>query len=122
MDQTNLTTQYRNGDLTSVMTFWNPDAMEPWLWATASIERVAKRVHWSVPQSLVQTVSDAGAATDDATRTALYGEYQRQLVDQANYIILLQPIYRVATRTSITNYRLTAAGWQVDLYDIQPTA
>jgi peptide/nickel transport system substrate-binding protein len=122
MDQTNLTTQYRAGQLASVLTFWNPDAIEPWLWATASIERVAKRVHWAPPQSLVQIVSDAGAAADDATRTALYGEYQRQLVDQANYIILLQPIYRVATRTSITNYRLTAAGWQVDLYDIQPTA
>jgi peptide/nickel transport system substrate-binding protein len=44
------------------------------------------------------------------------------LVDLANYIILAQPIYRVATRTSISDYKLTAAGWQVNLYDIKPTA
>ena len=42
------------------------------------------------------------------------------LIDQANYIHLIQPIYRVATSKAITGYQLTAAGWQVDLYDVKP--
>jgi peptide/nickel transport system substrate-binding protein len=65
-------------------------------------------------------VTEACGSSDEAKRNELYGEYQRQLVDLANYIILAQPIYRVATRTSISDYQLTAAGWQVNLYDIKP--
>ena len=42
------------------------------------------------------------------------------LIDQANYIHLIQPIFRVATGKAITGYQLTAAGWQVDLYDVKP--
>jgi peptide/nickel transport system substrate-binding protein len=121
-DQTQLVTEYRAGRLPSVMTFWNPDAPEPCLWAAASVQRVATRVGWTPPESLLQTVTDACGAADEAERNELYLDYQRQLVDQANYIILAQPIYRVATRTSITGYQLTAAGWQVNLYDIKPAA
>jgi peptide/nickel transport system substrate-binding protein len=121
-DQTQLVTEYRAGHLPSVMTFWNPDAPEPCLWAAASVQRVATRVGWTPPDSLLQTVTDACGAADEAERNELYLDYQRQLVDQANYIILAQPIYRVATRTSITGYQLTAAGWQVNLYDIKPAA
>jgi hypothetical protein len=36
------------------------------------------------------------------------------------YIMLIQPVYRVATNKAITSYQLTAAGWQVDLYDVRP--
>jgi peptide/nickel transport system substrate-binding protein len=121
-DQTQLVTEYRAGNLPSVMTFWNPDAPEACLWASASVERVAERVGWTPPDSLLQTVTDACGEPDEAKRNELYLDYQRQLVDQANYIILAQPIYRVATRTSITGYQLTAAGWQVNLYDIKPAA
>lgn len=121
MDQTNLVTQYRAGDLASVMTFWNPDAIDPYWWASAAVMRVAKRVRWTVPDNLLKLVSDAASEQDDAKRNALYVEWQKQMVDQSNYIILLQPIYRVATRgDTITDYQLTAAGWQVDLYDIKP--
>jgi peptide/nickel transport system substrate-binding protein len=122
MDQTQLVTEYRAGNLPSVITFWNPDAPEPCLWAAASVQRVATRVGWTPSDSLLQTVSDACGAADEAQRNELYGEYQRQLVDQANYFILAQPIYRVATRTSISGYQITAAGWQVNLYDIKPAA
>ena len=119
-DQTQLITEYRAGHLPSVITFWNPDAPEPCLWASASVERVATRVGWTPPDSLLNTVTEACGSSDEAKRNELYGEYQRQLVDLANYIILAQPIYRVATRTSISDYQLTAAGWQVNLYDIKP--
>ncbi len=122
MDQTQLITEYRAGNLPSVITFWNPDAPEPCLWAAASVQRVATRVGWTPPESLLNTVSAACGSADPTERNELYLEYQRELVDQANYIILAQPIYRVATRTSITDYQLTAAGWQVNLYDIKPAA
>jgi peptide/nickel transport system substrate-binding protein len=121
-DQTQMVTEYRAGHLPSVITFWNPDAPEPCLWAQASVQRVATRVGWTPSDALLKTVSDACGATDEAKRNELYLDYQKQLVDQANYIILAQPIYRVATRNSITGYQLTAAGWQVNLYDIKPAA
>jgi hypothetical protein len=34
--------------------------------------------------------------------------------------MLIQPVYSVATSKAITGYQLTAAGWQVDLYDVKP--
>ena len=120
MDQATLRTQYKEGKSQSVLTFWNPDAPEPYLWAAASVQRVAKRVRWTPPKELVDTVTRAGGEPEPAKQTGLYREYQKTLVDQANYVILLQPIYRVATGKAITGYALTAAGWQVDLYDVKP--
>ena len=32
-----------------MLTFWNPPAPENWLWAAATVDRVAGRVHWKVP-------------------------------------------------------------------------
>jgi peptide/nickel transport system substrate-binding protein len=81
---------------------------------------VAKRVHWAVPKEVADLVTRAGGEADPAKQAALYREYQKILVDQANYVILLQPIYRVATGKAITGYQVTAAGWQVDLYDVKP--
>ena len=120
MDQATLRTQYKEGKSQSVLTFWNPDAPEPYLWAAASIQRVAKRVRWAPPKELVDTVTRAGGEPDPAKQAGLYREYQKALVDQANYIILIQPVYRVATSKAITGYELTAAGWQVDLYNVKP--
>jgi peptide/nickel transport system substrate-binding protein len=120
MDQATLRTQYKEGKSQSVLTFWSPDAPEPYLWAAASIQRVAKRVRWTPPKELVDTVTRAGGEPDATKQAGFYREYQKALVDQANYIILIQPIYRVATTKAITGYELTAAGWQVDLYGVKP--
>ena len=120
MDQATLRTQYKEGKSQSVLTFWSPDAPEPYLWAAASIQRVAKRVRWAPPKELVDLVTRAGGEPDPAKQAGHYREYQKTLVDQANYIILLQPVYRVAVSRAITGYTLTAAGWQVDLYDVKP--
>ena len=54
------------------------------------------------------------------SRTATTVRYMEATIDNANYIVLFQPVYRVATRRSIKGWKLTAAGWQVDLYDVQP--
>ncbi len=120
MDQVKLRTQYTGGDSQSVITFWNPPSPEPQLWASASIERVAKRVRWDVPQEVKDVVAAAGAEQDPAKRAELYTEYTRMLQDQANYIILFQPIYRIATSKAIKDFHLTAAGWQVQMVDIKP--
>jgi peptide/nickel transport system substrate-binding protein len=120
MDQATLRTAYKEGKTQSVLTFWNPDAMEPYLWAQPSIGRVSKRVHWAPPKDIVDLVTRAGSEPDAKKSAALYREYQKMLIDQANYNMLIQPIYRVATTKAITGYQLTAAGWQVDLYDVKP--
>jgi len=120
LDQATLRTQYKEGKSQAVLTFWNPDAPEAYLWAQPAIGRVAKRVHWAVPNEVADLVTRAGGETDPTKQSAIYREYQKILVDQANYIILIQPVYRVATSKGITGYQLTAAGWQVDLYDVKP--
>jgi peptide/nickel transport system substrate-binding protein len=120
LDPVTLRTRYNGGETQSVITFWNPPSPEPYLWATASIERVATRVHWDVPQEVRDIVAEAGAAQDIAKRDAHYLDYQKALQDQANYIMLLQPIYRVAHRDSIADFELTAAGWQVEMAKIRP--
>ena len=120
MDQTTLRTQYKEGKSQSVLTFWNPDAPEPYLWAAASIQRVAKRVRWTVPKELTDLVTRAGGEPDPAKQAGYYREYQKALVDQANYIMLVQPVFRVATSRTVSGFDLTAAGWVVDLYDVKP--
>ena len=45
IDQVNLRTLFTQGKLQSVLTFWNPPAVENQLWASATVNRVAKRVH-----------------------------------------------------------------------------
>ena len=120
MDQATLRTAYKEGKTQSVLTFWNPDAMEPWLWAQPAIGRVSKRVHWTPPKDIVDLVARAGGEPDAKKAAGLYREFQKMLIDQANYIHLIQPIFRVATSKAITGYQLTAAGWQVDLYDVKP--
>jgi len=120
VDQATARDKYRAGELPSVLTFWNPDGPEAWTWASASVQRVAKRVRWDVPPEVTELVTKAGSAATTAEANKWYRKYMEALVDNANYLILFQPIYRVATRTTIKGWRLTAAGWQVDLYDVKP--
>ena len=50
-------------------------------------------------------------------RSALYVEYEKAMIDQANLIILFQPIYQFAVRDTIKKFPLTAAGWEVELFE-----
>jgi peptide/nickel transport system substrate-binding protein len=120
LDQATARSKYRGGELPSFITFWNPDGPEAWTWASASVQRVAKRVHWEVPPDVTKLVAEAGGAHTVADQDKYYRQYMQALVDNANYLILFQPIYRVATRKDIKDWKMTAAGWQVDLYDIEP--
>jgi peptide/nickel transport system substrate-binding protein len=120
MEQGNLRTAYRKGDLAATITFWNPDAMDPSLWADPTVQRVAKRVRWEPAPAIVALANQADAEPNPQKRDALYVQFQKLLIDQANLIVLFQPVYSHAVRDSITGYQLTAAGWQVDLYDVKP--
>jgi peptide/nickel transport system substrate-binding protein len=120
MEQGNLRTAYRKGDLAATITFWNPDAMDPSLWADPTVQRVAKRVRWEPDAAAVALAKQAAGEPTPPKREALYVQFQKLLADQANLCVLFQPVYSHGIRDSITGYQLTAAGWQVDLYDIKP--
>jgi peptide/nickel transport system substrate-binding protein len=38
------------------------------------------------------------------------------IIDQANLLVLFQPIYQFAVRDVIKSFPLTAAGWEVELF------
>jgi peptide/nickel transport system substrate-binding protein len=120
MEQGNLRTAFRKGDLAATITFWNPDAMDPSLWADPTVQRVAKRVRWEPDPSIVSLAKQANGEPNAQKRDGLYVQFQKLLSDQANLCVLFQPMYSHAIRDSITGYQLTAAGWQVDLYDVKP--
>jgi peptide/nickel transport system substrate-binding protein len=121
MDQVNLRTQFTTGKSTGgVLTFWNPPAVENLLWAAATVERVAKRVHWTPPQELIDLVHKAAAEPDQKKQAELWEQYQKAMVDAAHLIVLIQPVYQVAVRKSVAEFQLTGAGWMADLDTAKP--
>ena len=120
MDYANLRTVYYQGKASSVVLSWNLNAVEPWLWGSAAIDRVAKRVHWDVPPNVRTALATASAERDKAKQDALYQDFQRMLIDQANLIVLLQPVYRVAYRKRLKDFQLTGAGWMAELGKVKP--
>jgi peptide/nickel transport system substrate-binding protein len=121
MDQVNLRTTYTGAKAQGgVLTFWNPPAVENLLWAAATVERVARRVHWKVPPATDKLVREAAAQEDLKKAADLWVEYQKKVVDEADYFILFQPIYQIAVRNTLAKLPLTAAGWQLDMGDVKP--
>jgi len=121
VDQVNLRTEYTTGKSKGgVLTFWNPPAVENQLWASAVVNRVAKRVHWTPPEEAFRLVSQAATETDPKKQADLWVEWQKQMVDQANHFILFQPVYQIAVRNTVRDFPLTAAGWMLDLHGVTP--
>jgi peptide/nickel transport system substrate-binding protein len=121
MDQVNLRTTYTQGRAAGgVLTFWNPPAVSNDLWASAVVERVARRVHWTVPPAMTALVKRASEEQDLAKALDLWVEWQQKVVDEAHHFVLFQPIYQIAVRNSIKDFPLTAAGWQLDLGGVTP--
>jgi peptide/nickel transport system substrate-binding protein len=73
-----------------------------------------------VPADVTELVNKAGGAATAEEARDYYRKYAEALIDNANYVILFQPVYRVAVRNSIKNWEMTAAGWQVDLGVVEP--
>lgn len=123
MDQVNLRTEYTGGKSKGgVLTFWNPPAVDNLLWAAAVVQRVAKRVHWTVPKETYDLAFKAYVEPDAKKRADMWVEWQKVMVDQANHFILFQPVYQIAVRQSIGAFPLTAAGWMLDLNGVKPKA
>lgn len=120
MPQVNVRTLYNGGKMQSVITYWNPPAVENALWGWATVQRVAKRLNWKPPESLVKLVDQAATEADQKKQADLWRQYQVAMVDEANLIVLFQPIYQVGVRKSIKDMPLTAAGWQADLRGVKP--
>lgn len=121
MDQVNLRTVYTQGRMAGgVLTFWNPPAVSNDLWASAVVERVARRVHWTVPPEMTALVQRASEEQDLERAAALWVEWQRGVVDVAHHFILFQPTYQIAVRNTIRDFPLTAAGWQLEMGRVRP--
>ena len=122
MDQVNMRTQYLGGRAQAVLTFWNPPAPENLLWAAATVDRVARRVHWNVPPDapVRKVIASAAAERDLAKAAELWKQYQQMMVEQANHFVLIQPVYQVAVRKTVAGLRLTAAGWMAELDGAKP--
>lgn len=120
MDQVNMRTQYITGKATAALTFWNPPAVNNYLWAGAATQRVAKRVHWTPSEQVLQLVRDATGEEERDKQAQLWIDFQKALVDQANLVVLFQPVYQVAVRDSVGTFPLTAGGWLADLSSAKP--
>jgi ABC-type transport system substrate-binding protein len=86
------------------------------------VQRVAVRMGWKPSQELLDLVSAGAAENDVAKQKAIYEKYQRILVDNANYITLMQPIYRVAVHKNIKDVKLTPNVWKMELAQIKPAS
>jgi len=121
MDQVNLRTLFTQGrQAGAVLTFWNPPAVCNDLWASAIVERVARRVHWTVPPEMPALVQRASEEQDLERAAALWVEWQRGVVDAAHHFVLFQPNYQVAVRNALGAFPLTAAGWQLEMGRVRP--
>ena len=120
MDMVTMYAAYNAARIPAVLGFWNPPAAENQLWASATIVRVAKRLHWDVPPAFRQLVHDAAAERDLAKSAALWREYQKQMVEFAHLFVLVQPIYQVAVRKNVAGLKLTAAGWMAEFDTAKP--
>lgn len=120
MPVVNLRPLYNGGKLGAVLVYWNPPAVENALWGWATVQRVAKRLHWKPPESLVKLVDQAVVEPDQKKQVELWRQYQVAMVDEANLIVVLQPIYQVGVRRTIKEFPLTAAGWQLDVGGVRP--
>ena len=121
MDQVNMRTQYTTGKSTAALTFWNPpNTPEEELWAGATVERVARRLHWTPPETLVKLVHRAAAESEPERQAQLWVDYQTAMVAEANVIVLFQPVYQFAVRNTVRVLPLTAAGAQIALSAAEP--
>lgn len=122
-DQLNMRTDYVGGKFRGgIVTYWNPQSPENLNWAEAVVQRVAKRCRWDIPKEIRDWTFDIAKIQDKKAAEAKWIEWQEKMVDQANLIVLFQPIYQIAVREELAQLPLTAAGWVVELDGATPKA
>ena len=122
-DQLNMRTDYLGGKFKgAIITYWNPQSVENLNWAEAVVQRVAKRVRWDIPKEVRDATFDIAKLQEPNKAEAEWIKWQEKMVDQANLIVLFQPIYQIAVRDDVAALPLTAAGWVVELDGAKPKA
>ncbi len=120
MDNVNWRSQFNGGKLQATVAAWNSPSPNPYLWTGASVQRVAGRMHWTVPAEVKALVAAGAAENDGAKQAAIHEKFARIIVDNANYVTLMQPIYRVAVYKNIAGVQLTPNVWKMELAKIRP--
>ena len=122
-DQLNMRTDYLGGKFKgAIITYWNPQSVENLNWAEAVVQRVAKRVRWDIPKEVRESTFEIAKLQDPKKAEAEWIKWQEKMVDQANLIVLFQPIYQIVVRDEVAALPLTAAGWVVELDGAKPKA
>jgi peptide/nickel transport system substrate-binding protein len=119
MDQSSLVTQYRTAKLQSGVISYTIDALDANLWTRPFVTRIAKRMHWEPPKDFVSLVDMAAVEPNVVRRNEMYEQYQKNMVNEATFINIVQPALKIATNKQLKNVNLTAAGWYINLKDVK---
>jgi ABC-type transport system substrate-binding protein len=72
-------------------------------------------MHWQPSKDFVNLADIAAKESDMTRRNALYEQYQRQMINEAVFINLVQPVFKLASNKQLKNVNLTAAGWYMNV-------
>jgi peptide/nickel transport system substrate-binding protein len=98
-------TQYRQGKVPAIIENWYPDFIDPDNFSYFASGFINKRLRWESPKAK-DLVTKAVQVSSTAQREMLYrGYYQILAEGPTPYIGLFQPEQRVATRSSIGDFR-----------------
>jgi len=122
MDNVNWRTAYNGGKLQATFSPWNSPSSNPYLWTGASVQRMALRSHYTPTAELLNLVASAAAEIDPTKQATFYERYQRILVDNGNFITMMQPIYRVAVHRNVTGVLMTPNVWKMELAKVRPAS
>ena len=117
VDQVNLRTQYTTGKSQGgVLTFWNPSGVETDQWASASVLRVAERIHWDAGAGAVEDGAGGGGGAGCGEAHGVVCRL-REGGDRPG-----EPAHSVPADLPVRgaqhaeDFPLTAAGWEAELY------
>ena len=87
---------------------WSPDFADPYMftnyWFDSSRHGLAGNRSWYTNERADEILAAAVQSTDQDERTALYGELQEIVTDEAAYVYLFQKDYRVAMSNSLSGF------------------
>ena len=97
---------YRAGKLQFTVSSWSPDYADVHTYAEPFGKTggaAAKRVKYSNPA--VDALLDQGLKeTDPAKRADIYAQIQKTIMDDAPFLVLLQPVAQIVSKKTITGY------------------
>jgi peptide/nickel transport system substrate-binding protein len=87
---------------------WSPDFADPYMftnyWFDSSRHGLSGNRSWYTNERVDEILAEALQSTDQAERTALYGELQEIVTEEAAYVYLFQKDYRIAMSSSLSGF------------------